>query len=199
VTTTGPHPPAGPSAPPGALMRIARGIGLVELTIGGVTLLMIFVFVLWQALQRYLPLESIAWTGELSRFSLIWLTFSAMGVLITSHGHIALELVDTIRRPMVVRIIQVFALLVVAVTAVGLTREAANLVATQAMIKSPVLRMPMSWVYIPVLVGSVSTLIRSVIAAVVIALRGPVIADIDADADAMAEIDPGEIQGEGVR
>jgi len=182
--TTAPDLPAGPRTAVGILPRIARVIGLIELTIGGLTLLMIFVFVFWQALQRYLPLQSIAWTGELSRFGLVWLTFSAMGILITSRGHIALEVVDSIPRPMVVRIIQVFALLIVAATSVGLVMEASNLVATQSVLKSPVLRMPMSWVYIPVLIGAISTLIRSLISAIGIAVRGPVFAETESDATA---------------
>ncbi|MGM7667650.1 TRAP transporter small permease [Microbacterium sp. A93] len=165
----------------GTLRRIARVITGIELTIGAVAVMVILVLVFYQALQRYLPIESIAWTGELSRFALLWATFSAMGILVTSHGHIALELVDSIRNPMVVRIIQVFALLVVAAAGFGLSLEAWALVETQGIVKSPVLRIPMSWVYVPVLIGTISTTIRALISAADIAMHGPVAAVVEED------------------
>ncbi|WP_404437001.1 TRAP transporter small permease subunit [Microbacterium aerolatum] len=165
----------------GVLRRIARYITGFELVIGGVSVMMILVLVFYQALQRYLPFESIAWTGELARFALLWATFAAMGVLVTTHGHIALELVDSIRNPMTVRVIQVISLLMVAATAVGMALEAWALVETQSIVKSPVLRVPMSWVYLPVLIGVVSTAIRALIAAADIALHGPIVADVDED------------------
>lgn len=165
----------------GILRRIARYITGFELVIGGVSVMMILVLVFYQALQRYLPFESVAWTGELARFALLWATFAAMGVLVTTHGHIALELVDSIRNPMTVRVIQVISLLVVAATAFGMAMEAWALVDTQSIVKSPVLRVPMSWVYIPVLIGVISTTIRALIAAADIALHGPIVADVEED------------------
>lgn len=165
----------------GTLRRIARFVTGIELTIGGVAVVLILVLVFYQALQRYLPFESIAWTGELARFALLWATFAAMGVLVTTHGHIALELVDSLRSPMAVRTIQVISLVIVAAVGVGLSLEAWALVQTQGIVKSPVLRVPMSWVYIPVLIGTISTAVRAVITAADIALHGPIVADVDED------------------
>lgn len=166
-------------AQPGALRRSIRVLTAIELTIGVISLLVIFASVLLQAGQRYLPIEGFAWTGELARFSLVWLTFSAAGILITSRGHIALEVVDSFKNLTIVRIVQAFALVMVAIIAGGLVYEAWALVTTQAILKSPVLRMPMSWVYIPVLIGAASTLIRSAVAVVDVALHGPVIAEAE--------------------
>jgi TRAP-type C4-dicarboxylate transport system permease small subunit len=158
-----------------ALHRAITVVGIVELTIGAISLGLIFVLMLVQSGQRYLPFEGIAWTGEMSRFALIWLTFSAMGILVTARGHIALEVVDTFKNPMIVRVVQVFALLVVAAVGVGLLIEAIALVDTQGILRSPVLRVPMSLVYIPVLLGALSTAIRAVVAAIDIARHGPVL------------------------
>lgn len=172
-------------APPGrprtALRRVVRIITAIELTIGALSLLAILALVFFQAVQRYLPIDSIAWTGEIARFSLVWLTFSAIGLLVTLRGHIALEVVDAFKNQMLVRIIQSFALVVVAATGAGLALEAASLVSTQGMLRSPVLRLPMSWVYVPVLVGAISTAIRAAVAAVDIAVHGPVFAPTEDD------------------
>jgi len=173
-----------PQQPPpatGILRRAARIITVIELAIGAIAVLMILVLVFYQALQRYLPFESLAWTGELARFALLWATFAAMGILVTSNGHISLELADSIRNPMIVRIIQVFALMVVAAAGTGLSLEAWALIETQGIVKSPVLRLPMSWVYIPVLIGTVSTTIRALLSAADVALHGPKAADIEDD------------------
>ncbi|GLI26594.1 hypothetical protein ARHIZOSPH14_08360 [Agromyces rhizosphaerae] len=163
------------------LRRISRIVFIAELAIGSIALLAILAFVFLQALQRYLPIEGFPWTGELARFSLVWLTFSAAGLLVTSRGHIALEVVDVARNQVLVRVVQVFAMLVVAATGVGLTLEAWALVETQSIIKSPVLRLPMSYVYIPVLIGAASTAIRATIAAIDVAVNGPVITTTESD------------------
>lgn len=156
-----------------ALHRAITVVGIVELALGVVSLGVLFALMLVQAGQRYLPFEGIAWTGEVSRFALIWLTFSAMGLLVTLRGHIALEVVDTFRNKMLVRVVQVIALLVVAATSVGMLVASIDLVESQGLLRSPVLRIPMSLVYIPVLIGSLSTVIRAIVAAVDVAIHGP--------------------------
>lgn len=165
-------PPASPRRR--ALHRAITAVGIAELCLGIASLVVVFALMLVQAGQRYLPFEGIAWTGEVSKFGLIWMTFSAMGLLVTLRGHIALEVVDTFKNRMVVRVVQVFALLIVAATACALLVASIELVETQGILKSPVLRLPMSLVYIPVLLGSLSTLIRAIVAAVDIAIHGPV-------------------------
>lgn len=165
--------PQRPQQRSGALRRIADVVFVVEISIGAIALMLILILVFLQALQRYLPVDGFAWTGEIARFSLVWLTFSAAGLLVTSRGHIALEIVDAIPNQTVVRVIHVFALAVVSATGVGLAIAGWALVETQGIIKSPVLRLPMSWVYVPVLIGAVSTALRAAVAAVDVALHGP--------------------------
>ena len=160
---------------------LVRVLTALEMTIGVLCLFVIFVLVLFQALQRYLPIAQVAWTGEVSRFGLVWLTFSAAGILITTRGHIALEIVDAARSRLFVRLVQAFAMLVVAAVACMLVVEAIELIDSQDILKSAVLRLPMSWVYIPVLIGVASTAIRSLIQAVQIALSGPIFSEFDED------------------
>ena len=150
--------------------RILTGI---ELTIGVAALVLILGLVLLQALQRYLPLEGWPWTGELARFCLVWLTFVVAGVLVTTDSHIAIEMIDLAPSERLRRVVRVFSCLVVAVIGVGLCAEAWELVRTQGILKSPAMRMPMSWLYAVSLIGFVSVVIRSLMAAVQFALVGP--------------------------
>lgn len=177
-------------APIGVLRRLGRSVGAVELTIGVLSLLAILVLVFLQALQRYLPIAQVAWTGEISRFALVWLTFSAAGLLVTSRGHVALELADALPSRMAVRIAQALALVILVVIGLGLTAEAWALVQTQGVIRSPVLRIPMSLVYLPVLIGLVSTTVRAAIAAIDVIRNGPVLAETDDDGSPDAEVSP---------
>ncbi|WP_403023249.1 TRAP transporter small permease [Salinibacterium sp. GXW1014] len=163
----------------GPLGRLVAVLTAIEIVIGSIAILAILVLVFTQAAQRHTPFEGFAWTGELGKFSMIWLSFSVIGVLITTRGHIALEVVDTLKNPMVVRVVQTLALVIVAIVGFGLAMEAWGLVSTQSIIKSPVLRLPMSLVYIPVLVGVISLTIRSLVAALDVAINGPKLSDYD--------------------
>ena len=55
---------------------------------------------------------------------------------------------------------------------VALCAEAWELVQTQDMLKSPAMRMPMSWLYGVSMIGFVSVVVRSLIAAVDYAVHG---------------------------
>ncbi|OSM43404.1 TRAP transporter small permease [Nesterenkonia sp. PF2B19] len=160
--------------PRGPLRRAGRMIDALEISAGSVMLLTIFVLVLIQAAQRHLPGESLPWTGEVSRFALAWLTFTVAGVLISRGGHITLEVVNILPKPRLIRAVQVFALVIVAVTAGAFTLEAWDLVQTQGALRSPVLGLSMALVYVPVLLGLISSTVRALIGAARIALHGPV-------------------------
>lgn len=156
-----------------AARRLLGAMTRLEMAFGALMLLVILVLVFMQAAQRYMPGDGVAWTGELSRFAMAWLTFSVAGILITLRGHITLEVVDTLPTPRLVRTVQVFSLLIVAAVAVGLSSEAWSLVSTEGQLRSPVLGLPMSVVYVPVLAGMISTIIRSLLAAYIVARYGP--------------------------
>ena len=78
--------------------------------------------------------------------------------------------------------------LIVAAIGVGLCREAWELMQTQGILKSPAMRMPMSWLYAISLIGFVSVVVRSLIAAVQYAVLGVPGADVRrrGDADRMS-------------
>lgn len=154
------------------LRRIIRVVTGIELALGVVALLLIFGLVLLQAAQRYLPFESWSGTGELARFSLVWLTFVVAGVLVTTDQHIAIEAIDTVRNRMFARVVRVISCLVVAAVGVGLVAEAVELMETQGVLKSPAMRMPMSWFYGISLIGFVSVVVRASLAAVRFAVLG---------------------------
>ncbi|GAA3711858.1 hypothetical protein GCM10022377_26630 [Zhihengliuella alba] len=161
-----------PPTPGGTLHRIIKAVTAVELGLAALALLIIFVLILVQAGQRYLPVDGWAWTGELARFSLVWMTFTAAGVLVSRDGHIALQVVDTLKSERAVRAVHVFADLAMAVIAVLFARECWTLIADAGALRSPSMRMPMAWLYVLPLLGFVSTAIRSLVAGWLVLCHG---------------------------
>lgn len=154
------------------LRRAIRLLTAVEMGVAGLSLVLIFGLVLLQALQRYLPMDSFTWTGELSTFGLVWLTFAAVGVLVTSDGHISLQLVDNIPNEKIVRGLHVLALVLVAAIGAAFAWACENLVSESKNLSSPALGLPMSWVYVIPLIGFVSAAIRAATGAVLVAVNG---------------------------
>lgn len=157
---------------PGWVRRTGRVLTVVELSIGVAALLLILGLVLLQAAQRYLPIDGWPWTGELAKFSLVWLTFVVAGVLVTTDSHITIQTLDAVPSPAFRRAVRVISCLIVAAIGVALTREAWELVQTQDMLKSPAMRMPMSWLYGISMIGFVSVVLRALLAAVEYAVDG---------------------------
>ncbi len=144
----------------------------VELGLAATALAVLFLLVLVQAAQRYLPVSGWSWTGELARFCLVWVTFTVAGVLVTTDSHIALQLVDNVKNPKVVRFVRVLASVIVAVIGAGFAAEAWELMSSQGQLKSPSLRMPLTFLYLFPFLGFLSTAVRGAVAAVVFAVRG---------------------------
>lgn len=167
-------PPSRTTTPWGRAVRI---ITAIEIGAAGIAVAMIFILVLVQAGQRYLPIDGWTWTGELARYCLVWVTLTATGVLVTRDGHIALQLVDQLRSPVIVRIVHVFALVVVAATGVGFALACWTLIQESGSLTTPSLGLPMKWVYVPPLVGFISTAIRAGVAAVIVVVHGVPAAD----------------------
>lgn len=167
----------------GPLFRAIRWVTAIEVGMAAIALALIFVLILVQAGQRYLPIDGWAWTGELARFSLVWMTFVVAGVLVTRDGHIALQVVDSIPSKVVVKVVHVLANLVLAAIALIFVRECWSLVTESGELRSPALRMPMAWHFVLPLVGFLSTAIRSLVAAVIVIRYG---VDAEHDTDALS-------------
>lgn len=73
---------------------IVHAIGVGEQIAGATLLVAILILVLAQVAIRYLPGVSAAWTGEIARLSMVWLTFLMAGYLAAHDRHISIQVVD---------------------------------------------------------------------------------------------------------
>lgn len=121
-----------------------RRIGIVEAALSAVFLAAILVLVVLQIFLRYVPVgANSVWVGELARYSLVWLTFVAIGTLITRNEHPVIETIDSIAKGMVRRVVIVFANVTIAVISASFAWDSAGLVFTDVATKTPVIGIPM--------------------------------------------------------
>lgn len=146
--------------------RVVAAIAAVERVVGGALVLLIFALILTQALQRYLPVDGWVWTGELARFSLVWLTFAMAGYVMGRDDHIALEVADYVTTGPARRAVHTFAHVVTAVVCLAFCYEAWSLITLPGVQTSPALGIPMKWVFVVPLVGLALTALRAVVAIV---------------------------------
>jgi TRAP-type C4-dicarboxylate transport system permease small subunit len=171
-----------------------RGLELVELTVGAIFILAIVGLVMLQVLARVTPIDNQVWTGELARFSLVWLSFGLAGYLLGRDEHIALDVVDHVLPSLGQRIVKAFSLVVVAATAVMFGYEGLDLFSSGSPIKSPATGIPLAWIYFIPMVGMALTVLRALLEIVFpsshhgqIRVAGEVITDdtLAADGDAL--------------
>lgn len=141
---------------------VLRWLSTGEAIVGAILLATIFGLVLLQAAQRYLPVDGWVWTGELARFSLVWLTFAMAGYLMACDGHVTLKLVDYVAKGLPRRLVVAFANVMVAIVCLNLAYEAFELATAPSRQVSPALGMPTNFFYVIPLLGLLLTTVRSV-------------------------------------
>jgi TRAP-type C4-dicarboxylate transport system permease small subunit len=162
MTATG-APAATPDTGPvrRRLARVHRLVEVAERAVGALLVGVVLVAVVLQAAARYLPVSGWVWTGELARYALVWLTFALAGYLTGRGEHIGLEIVDYLARGRLLTLVRRFADAVVAAIAAAFTVDAWNLVAASTDRVSPVLGIPLRWLYLVAVAGFALTTIRA--------------------------------------
>jgi TRAP-type C4-dicarboxylate transport system permease small subunit len=141
-------------------------VEVAEWVVGSLLLASVLAMVVLQAAQRYLPIGGWAWTGELARYALVWLTFVLAGHLTGRGEHLGIEIVDYLAHGRLLSLIRRLADAIVAVIAVAFTIDAYALVTGSAGRGSPVLGIPLTYFYLVPMVGFALTAVRAAGAAV---------------------------------
>jgi TRAP-type C4-dicarboxylate transport system permease small subunit len=114
-----------------------------------------------QFFTRYILNDSLAWTEEIARYGLMWVTFIG-GVMVTRRGtHIAVELMSNLMGPGPARVGLLIFIDVVKFLFLGLLAYF-SLTITERMDsqRMTVFDVPMSWVYAGVAVGCIGMFLR---------------------------------------
>ena len=147
----------------GRIARVLRGVEIVEGTIGALLLLGILVLVMVQVTVRFSALGGWAWTGELARFSLVWLTFILAGYLLGRDQHISFDIVDFVLPARALHVVRVVSYVIVAVICAAFVYEGIGLIDAQSFIRSSAAEIPMSFVYLIPTVGFALTGLRALV------------------------------------
>lgn len=65
------------------------------LFISSFALMLLVVTVTWQVFSRYVLNDPSSWTGELARYTMVWLGLLGAGYLFGAKGHLAITLLDS--------------------------------------------------------------------------------------------------------
>jgi TRAP-type transport system small permease protein len=134
---------------------VARRLVQAERVVGVVLLAGVFGLMAAQVIARYVFRSPIAWSEELARLALIWLTFIAASFVMADGRHIT---VDVISRPMSRRgrlVLETIGSAVVVTTCAMLVPSGLEFATRLGQVRSAALELPMLWWYLSAVVGFV--------------------------------------------
>lgn len=115
-----------------------------------------------QVVSRYVFNNSITWTEELARYSFVWCNMLAATAALRHVTHPSITLLQNKLKGKVLHTQQMILYLVVVVAALVMIVQGANVMRVAHNNLSTMLRIPMSYVYLSVVVGGVGILVQSV-------------------------------------
>lgn len=127
--------------------RVARVLGGLEGGLASLLLLAVLGLVVFQVVTRYLLNSPVAWTEELARFALIWLTFIGAAYVAAKGRHVTVVVGSSLLGVRGRALLQAFASLVVVAVCVVLVIAAPEFLRTAGRTSSPAASIPMAWVY----------------------------------------------------
>lgn len=109
--------------------------------------------VVLQVISRYIFNTPFAWTEELARFALLWLTFVSAGFVMARRIHIAVDLLVSKLNRTGALVVDTCALIAVVVTSGIMAWAGAGFAAGASRLAAPATSLPMSLVYSAAVVG----------------------------------------------
>lgn len=140
--------------------KLVRGMNKGVLGILLVLTFTLIVAIFCQVFVRFLFDHNLTWTEELSRYSLVWITFLGAAYAMSTNSHVGMEmLVEKSPLPLR-RILIIIAMLVSAVFFIIMIQQGYALSLKSMKQLSPVLKLPMGYVYAIIPVSGVILLIN---------------------------------------
>jgi TRAP-type C4-dicarboxylate transport system permease small subunit len=142
---------------------VLRAWASAELAIASLTVVIIFLSVLWQVISRYVP--ALNWQGvsELANYSFIVLTFITVGYLIGNNGHIVIQVIDYLAKGRVLMVVKVLSAVCTAVICGLMVWEAYELIRAYPDRRTAALGIPVWILYAIPLVGFLSGAVRAIV------------------------------------
>jgi TRAP-type C4-dicarboxylate transport system permease small subunit len=126
-----------------ALRRLKRAADIV----GAVLFLLTFAGFLIQIFARYVLNHPLGWSEEYTMIVFIWTVFWAAAFMVPERNHVSFDVVYELAAPQGRRVLTIISMLCLVVAFVILLPAAFDYIAFMARKKSPVMLLPMSYVY----------------------------------------------------
>jgi len=139
--------------------RALKALQKFEEFLGAGLILFILVLISVQVLQRYLPVATSPWIGELSRYSLMALTFLMVGSLVGQGRHISIDVILKVGSESSRRLVVIISSVIVAMCCAAFAQESFALVTADTEQTLAITGIPLWVLYlIPLLAFSSATL-----------------------------------------
>lgn len=113
---------------------------------------------------RYVLNASLSWSEELARYGLVYVTFLGCATGFRRRSHIRIDLLDRVLPPRIARMQAILLDILAAVFLAYMAWLAWQLMGILHTQRSAAMRLPMSWVYLALLIGFSLALLRLVLA-----------------------------------
>ena len=154
-----------PATPPwmGAPHRpaVLKWLSKLEEVLGALLVLLIFVLLSIQVFQRYLPVATQPWIGEVSRYALMSLGFILVGSLMGQGRHLSIEAIMNVGRPAFKRSVVVISSIISAVICAVLAQDSWALISSDTGQTLQVTGFPMWILYVIPFVAFISGTIQA--------------------------------------
>lgn len=147
----------------GPFRSALRWLSLAEQAAGIALMGVILFLVLAQVAQRYLPGGGWAWTGEIARFSMVWMTFMLSGYLMAHDGHIAIKVVDYVLPVRALGALKVVGHAFIAATAIVFVYATYDFMTHDRGQVTAAAEIPLAVIYAVIAFGFASTALRAVV------------------------------------
>lgn len=106
-----------------------------------------------QVIFRYFLRMPILWTEELARYLLIWLAFLGSVLGIKNNAHLNIEIFLRIVKGKVKQLLNIMRCTIQIAFLIALIKGGLEIIPKLGKFKSPMLQIPMNWVYISLVIG----------------------------------------------
>lgn len=138
--------PASP-VPAGQMPGWLRTLKIVADSIGVGLFTIAFTGFIVQVFFRYVVNRPILWTEEVTMIAFVWTVFWAAAFIVNIREHVTFDVVYEVMSPKVKRIMAIFSMIVLIGTFLVLIPATWDYLEFLLRKKSPVLRIPMAWIY----------------------------------------------------
>ncbi|MDO5508520.1 MAG: TRAP transporter small permease [Corynebacterium casei] len=133
----------------------------IEEVLGALLVLLIFVLLSVQVFQRYLPVATQPWIGEVSRYSLMALGFILVGSLMGQGRHLSIEAIMNVGQPRFKRTVVVISSIISAVICAVLAQDSWALISSDTGQTLQITGIPMWILYVIPFLAFVSGTIQA--------------------------------------